>query len=53
MAIEEGWDGNAGNGRSSWVSGRKDGRQVYIADHDGLEYLAETNEMPIVEHVKR
>ncbi|MAU10399.1 MAG: hypothetical protein CL607_11295 [Anaerolineaceae bacterium] len=32
---------------------RKDGRQVYIADHDGLEYLAETNEMPIVEHVKR
>ena len=25
---------------------RKEGRQVYIADRQGLEYLAETNEMP-------
>lgn len=25
---------------------RKDGRQVFIADRDGLEFLAATNEMP-------
>lgn len=25
---------------------RKEGRKVFIADHDGLEYLAETNMMP-------
>lgn len=25
---------------------RKEGRQVYIADREGLEYLAQTNEMP-------
>lgn len=25
---------------------RREGRQVFIADRDGLEYLAETNEMP-------
>ena len=37
MAIEEGWDGNAGSGRSSWVSGRRDGRQVALESDDDFE----------------
>ena len=32
---------------------RKKGRQVFIADRDGLEFLAETNEMPVVDKIER
>jgi len=41
MAIEEGWDGGGGGGRSSWLSERKDGGQVSI-EQDGDDFEVES-----------